>query len=67
MNQLPDHRRVINGRTFSSSWSASHMDPIQRPEVNERMAALVRTARYAERLMLVLAVCTVLAMLKGLL
>lgn len=29
MNALPEHRRAINGRTFSSPWSASSMDPIR--------------------------------------
>lgn len=30
MNQLPEHRRAIYGRTFSQPWSAAQMDPIQR-------------------------------------
>lgn len=30
MNQLPEHRRAIYGRTFSQSWSAGQFDPIER-------------------------------------
>lgn len=30
MNQLPQHRRALYGRTFSQSWSAADFDPIQR-------------------------------------
>lgn len=30
MNSLPASRRVLNGRTFSQSWSASQHDPIER-------------------------------------
>lgn len=30
MNSLPAIRRIINGRTFSQSWSASQHDPIER-------------------------------------
>jgi hypothetical protein len=30
MNSLPASRRIINGRTFSQSWSASQHDPIER-------------------------------------
>ena len=32
MNALPEHRRAINGRTYSQPWSASAMDPIERHE-----------------------------------
>lgn len=67
MNQLPEHRQLIHGRTFSRSWAASDMDPITRPEANERMAVLVRTARHAERLMLVLAVAFIIGLIKGVL
>lgn len=28
MNTLPEHRRVISGRTYSQPWSASSFDPI---------------------------------------
>lgn len=61
MNQLPEHRRVINGRTFDRTWRAADYDPIERP------ALLARTARQAETIMVVLAVCAIFAMLKGLL
>lgn len=30
MNQLPEHRRAIYGRTFSQAWNAGQMDPIER-------------------------------------
>jgi hypothetical protein len=29
MNRLPESRRILNGRTFSQSWSASQHDPIE--------------------------------------
>lgn len=32
MNYLPEHRRAINGRTYSQPWSAASMDPIERHE-----------------------------------
>ena len=42
MNQLPYDRQVIHGRTHSRSWSASEMDPIERPEITlyERVASV---------------------------
>ena len=30
MNTLPEHRRAINGRTFSESWNPGHFDPVER-------------------------------------
>jgi len=32
MNYLPEHRRAINGRTYSQPWSAASMDPIESHE-----------------------------------
>lgn len=26
---LPEHRRAINGRTYSQPWSAASMDPVE--------------------------------------
>lgn len=31
MNALPEHRRVLHGRTYPQRWSAADMDPIERP------------------------------------
>lgn len=31
MNQLPESRRAVYGRTFSSRWSPAAFDPIERP------------------------------------
>lgn len=28
MNTLPEHRRVVNGRTFDRPWCAADYDPI---------------------------------------
>lgn len=28
MNRLPEHRRVIHGRTWASVWTPASMDPI---------------------------------------
>lgn len=32
MNRLPDHRHIINGRTFDRPWRAADYDPIERPD-----------------------------------
>lgn len=43
MNRLPFDRHVIHGRTFSSSWNAAAMDPIERPHISaaERIASVM--------------------------
>ena len=31
MNNLPEHRRALAGRTWPSAWSPAAFDPIERP------------------------------------
>lgn len=50
MNALPQSRHVINGRTFSQSWSASQHDPIERhsrPQTSTFFIAVVCVAASA--------------------
>lgn len=40
MNTLPEHRRILHGRTYSRAWRASDHDPIERPSapISQRVA-----------------------------
>ncbi len=39
MNALPTSRHVINGRTYSQSWSASQHDPIEVYRSGDRISS----------------------------
>jgi hypothetical protein len=39
VNALPQSRRVINGRTFSQSWSAAQHDPIEAYRKTDRLSS----------------------------
>lgn len=50
MNALPQSRRVINGRTYSQSWSAAQHDPIEghrRPDRGTFFLAVICVAACA--------------------
>ncbi len=56
MNSLPEHRRALNGRTWSSSWSAGSFDPIshyQRPHQHWASVALAVAIGVALALVLI--------------
>lgn len=41
MTTLPEHRRILEGRTYASPWSPSDMDPIScYPRASSRMATV---------------------------
>ena len=44
MNRLPEHRRIVMGRTHSSTWDAASHDPIQFYRRTEWRATLFMAA-----------------------
>ena len=54
MNTLPEHRRVISGRTYSQPWSASSFDPITVYRCPQAWASLLLAVAIGIGLALVL-------------